>query len=80
MVVKLRKLLPRLEQAALSAGRLLVAAYPHLGGLAGITAIVVGVWGLLGWEVALIVAGLPFAAFYVAGQALQVLRSLPKEG
>lgn len=49
------------------------AAWTHAIGLAGVGAIVVGVWGLLGWPAAAIAAGLPFAGFWVWGQALRVI-------
>lgn len=45
---------------------------PHVIGLAGMSAVVVGIWGWLGWEAGLIAAGAPFAAFYMAGQVLAV--------
>lgn len=41
----------------------------HLAGLGGCAAIVIGVWGLAGWAVAAIVAGVPFAGFYLYGEA-----------
>lgn len=44
----------------------------HLAGLGGLAAIVTGVWGVAGWEVAVIVAGVPFAGFYLYGEARSV--------
>lgn len=44
-------------------------AYPHLLGLAGLLAVVAGVWDALGWQVGMITAGLPFAAFWLYGEA-----------
>jgi len=55
------------------------ASYRHILGLLGIAAIAVGFWGWLGWCAGIIVAGLPFAGFYVAGQAIEVMRYMPKE-
>ena len=63
MVVRIREALARV--------------LPHLLGYAGLTAVVVGVWGLLGWQAGTILTGLPFATFYLAGQALEVVRQLP---
>ena len=57
----------------------LSATYPHVLGLAGLAAVVVGVWGWLGWQAGVIAAGLPFATFYVAGQVIEVMRYMPKE-
>ncbi len=47
-------------------------------GLAGVALVVAGVWGLLGWAWALIIAGLPVAGFYLFGE----LRAIapPREG
>ena len=63
MVVRIREALARV--------------LPHLFGYAGMAAVVVGVWGLLGWQAGTILTGLPFAMFYLAGQALEVVRQLP---
>jgi hypothetical protein len=54
-------------------------ALPHVVGLAGLAAIAVGVWGAFGWQAGLVAAGAPFASFYVWGQALEVLRSIPRQ-
>ena len=35
-------------------------------GMAGIAAVVVGIWGLAGWQVGLIAAGLPVGGLYYA--------------
>lgn len=51
----------------------------HAIGLAGIAAIVVGVWAWIGWPAGVIAAGLPFAGFYLAGQVIEVMRYLPRE-
>jgi hypothetical protein len=48
----------------------------HAVGLAGIAAIVVGVWAWIGWPAGVIAAGLPFAGFYLAGQVIEVMRDL----
>ncbi len=47
-------------------------------GLAGVALVVAGVWGLLGWAWAAILAGLPVAGFYLFGE----LRAIapPREG
>lgn len=37
-------------------------------GVLGLALVVAGVWGLGGWPYAAIVAGLPFAVFYVRGE------------
>jgi hypothetical protein len=47
----------------------LAALYPHLLGLAGLSAVVAGVWGALGWQAGVIAAGLPFAGFWMYGEA-----------
>ena len=55
------------------------AAYPHALGLGSIGAIAVSLGSWLGWQVGMVVMALPFAAFYVAGQALEVMRHIPRE-
>lgn len=54
------------------------AVLRSLAGLGAIALIAVGVWALYGWPVALIVACLPFAAFYIWGEA-QAMRT-PNRG
>ena len=41
-------------------------------GISAIGLIVVGVWGLWGWQWAAIVSGLPVAAFYIYGEIVEV--------
>lgn len=48
---------------------LLAALYPHLVGVAGLSAVVAGVWGALGWQAGMVAAGLPFAGFWIYGEA-----------
>jgi hypothetical protein len=43
--------------------------YPHVLGLAGLSAVVAGVWGALGWQAGMVAAGLPFAGFWMYGEA-----------
>lgn len=47
-------------------------------GIAGVALVVAGVWSLLGWAWAAIVAGLPVAGFYLYGE-LQAIAP-PREG
>jgi hypothetical protein len=56
----------RLRAALRSGASLAAAILPDVIGLAGIGAVVVGVYGLWGRDVALIAAGAPVAAAYVA--------------
>lgn len=72
MVVKLREILTRVREP-------LAAAYPHALGLASIGAIAIGLGEWFGWPAGAITAALPFASFYIAGQALEVMRHIPKE-
>lgn len=72
MVVKLRGIVAHLRGP-------FAAAYPHVLGLTSIGAIAVGVGEWLGWHAGAIAAALPFATFYIAGQALEVMRHIPKE-
>lgn len=67
----------RFRAALAWAGTTLGAAYPHLLGLTGVLAIVIGVWGWLGWQAGIIIAGLPFASFWIVGQAIEVAHTLP---
>lgn len=48
---------------------MVVKLLPHLAGLLGMLAVVAGVWGLFGWQWGVISAGLPFAAFWLYGEA-----------
>jgi len=57
----------------------LARALPTVIGLSGIAAVVGGLWGLFGWQVGLIAAGLPFAAFYIAGEVVVVMHALPRK-
>lgn len=57
---------------------LLASIYPHALGLAGIATVAIGVGNWVGWYAGAITAGLPFAGFYIAGQAIEVMRYLPK--
>lgn len=74
-MVKLRRVLGWVVTVAPSVAAMVA---PHLIGLAGISAVVVGVWGWLGWQAGVITAGAPFAAFYVAGQAIAVRGMIPR--
>lgn len=49
-------------------------ALPHLVGLGAYGLIVAGVWGSLGWQAAAIVAGLPFAGFWIWSEARKMSR------
>lgn len=42
-------------------------------GLTSLALIVAGVWGLAGWQAGVIVAGLPFAGFWIWGEARRVV-------
>lgn len=52
----------------------------EIAGVAGFGAIITGVWGLWGWEWALIAAGLPVAGFYLWGQIRIVTAGERPEG
>lgn len=49
-------------------------------GLASLALVVAGVWGWLGWQAGLIVAGLPPSAFFLYGEALKVRGDTNPEG
>lgn len=57
---------------------IIVAVVRYLVGFAGLAAIVVGVWGKFGWEVGVIAAGLPFAGFFLWGEAMAVVRHVTR--
>lgn len=47
----------------------LMANIRHIVGVLSLAAVIVGVWGLTGWEWAIIAAGAVPAAFYLFGEA-----------
>ena len=51
----------------------LLAALPHLLGLAGLALVVAGIWGAFGWEAGAVVAGSPFAGSWLYGEARRAL-------
>lgn len=51
-----------------------VVALPHGLGLVGLGLVALGFAGWLGWPAAMIVAGAPFAGFWIWGESIRVMR------